>query len=479
MLNGSLFKSVLIFSVPTIVSNLLSMLFNAADMIVLGIFCGSKYVGAVGATGSLVALIVNFFIGLSNGSGVVTAQAFGSGVQKNLERTVNTVIPTAFASGVLLTVLGLVFAKDLLVIMGTPADLIGYSTVYLRIYFCGIILRMIYVFSASVLRAVGDSQSPMIYLSIGGLLNVIFNLFFVLVLDMTVDGVAYGTIISEGISGLLCLRALMKRTDAAKFSFKKMCFDLKVVKSIFAIGLPAGIQSSMFSISNVLVQSSVNSFGSVVVTGNSAASNISNFTAVTTSAFSITAGTFMGQNIGAKKYDRVKQLPRICLMWMFVVSFPISLLSRVFAHPLLSFYISDSPAALEVGVTRLTLVTLTYVLCGVFDVYTGLMRGIGKSVSSMIVAISTACVFRTLYLKTLFMIPQIHTIEWLYAVYPASWILADIADVILFRRGLRKKIALANFKREQAEGSRRLHMERLAEKQNAENAPKEETAILS
>ncbi len=432
MVNGPLVSGIVRFTVPIILSNALTILFNAADLVVVGNFCGSNAVAAVGATTTLVALIVNFFIGLSNGCGVVVAQLLGAKDNEKASRAVHTAIPTAFIAGALLTVVGLLFAKNFLQMMGTPKEIINSSALYLRIYFGGIILRMILVFSAAILRASGDTKSPLKYLALGGILNVLFNIFFVTVLKMDVDGVAYGTIISEGISGGLCLLKLIRRDDEIKFSFKKICFDIKIVRRIFSIGVPAGIQSSLFAISNVLIQSSVNSFGPVVVAGNSAASSISNIVATGANAFQQTSSNYMGQNIGARNYERAKKLPLTITLCMIVSAFSLGLLAVIFSKPLLGFYITDSPEAISVGTTRLYIVTLLYFTCGAMEVMTGILRGMGKSFVPMVITLLGACGLRILWIYTVFGIPQFHTIQSIYVSYPISWVITAAAQWVAF-----------------------------------------------
>lgn len=478
MLNGSLLRSTFKFTLPLVATYLLSQLFSVTDMIVVGRLCGSKCVAAIGATGSLVALIVNFFLGVSAGAGIVVAQYYGAKDGKNLSKAVHTAVPTSFAAGAILTVVGLVFAKKMLVLMGTPEDIIEMSTLYLKIYFVGIILRMVYTFAAAILRAVGDSKTPLKYLTLGGIMNVGFNLFFVLVFNMNVDGVAWGTIISEGISGILCLIALMRRRDEVRFTFRNMFsgFDFKILKRIMVIGVPAGVQSCLFSIANVLLQSSVNSFGTTVVAGNAAAASLGTFTYLSANATSTTASNFMGQNYGAKRYDRIKKLPGVCLFWMVAGTLIVAGITRIFANELLGLYITDNPKALEIGIIRLQIVTMTYVLCGVMDIYSGLLRGIGKSISAMWISLICVCGFRVAFIFTVFKLDYFHKIEWLYSIYPVSWIIAIIVDTIYYRHVLKRKMEEDAFSRSQANGSDRLYSE-IREKEAAEkqNAAKETT----
>lgn len=446
MLNGPIFKGIVVFAVPVMVTSILQLLFNATDLIVIGQFCGSHCVAAIGATNSLVALIVNFFIGLANGVGIVVAQNYGAGNVKNVEKAVHTTIPVAILSGLLITVIGMFFAEDMLELMETPDDIIELSALYLQIYFAGIVLRMLYNFCAAILRAVGDTKSPMLYLTLGGALNVVFNLFFVLAFNMDVDGVAYGTLISEAVSALLVLRALIKRTDCVHFDFKKMRLDGKIIGKIFGIGIPAGIQSCMFSISNVIIQSSVNSFGSTAVSGNAAASSIGNFVASVTSSYQHTASNFIGQNIGAKKFDRARKITYACLICMSISGFAAGGVAAIFSRQLLSIYITDSPESIKYGMMKLLIVTMPYFLCGLMEVITGVLRGMGISTVPMIISVMCVCVFRVVWVCTIFTVPQYHTLKMLYISYPVSWIIAFVAEYIAYVIAMRKKESIARMK---------------------------------
>ncbi len=303
MLNGSLFKNVIAYTVPIILTGLLQLLFNAADLIIVGQFCGSLSVAAVGATGSITNLIVNLFIGLSVGAGVVVAQSIGAGNGQKTHRTIHTAIPTALVGGVVLTVIGIGFSEIFLRWMDTPENILPLSALYMKIYFAGIIFMMIYNFCSSILRAAGDTKSPLIFLTIAGVINVALNVIFVTTFDLNVVGVALATTISQGVSATLVLITLIKRTDSCKLYLSQMRFYKDEFIQLIKIGLPAGIQGSLFSISNVIIQSSINSFGDIAVAGNAAALNIEGFVYVTLNAFHQTTLNFTGQNIGANQYN--------------------------------------------------------------------------------------------------------------------------------------------------------------------------------
>lgn len=429
MCEGPLFGKIVRYTIPIILTGILQLLFNAADLIVVGRFCGSVSVAAVGATGSIINLIINLFIGLSVGAGVTVAHGLGAGRDEEVHRTVHTAIPTAFLSGIILTVVGILGAEYFLTLMGTPDDVIDLSTLYMKIYFCGILSSMLYNFGAAILRAAGDTKSPLYYLTIAGVLNVVLNVFFVLVFHMDVAGVALATAISQTLSAFLVLLALTRREDACRLYLSKLCIHKKQLLQIIRIGLPAGIQSSLFSISNVIIQSSVNSFGSVVMSGNAAAGNIEGFVYIAMNSFQQTALNFTGQNFGAKQYKRIHRIMGICLICVGFVGLLTGALAYGFARPLLSIYITDSAEAIGYGILRMTYVCLPYFLCGIMDVMTGVIRGMGSSVATMVISILGVCGFRISWIYTVFQIPEFHTLTSLYVSYPISWLATFVVQV--------------------------------------------------
>lgn len=432
MLHGPLFSNIISYTIPIILTSLLQLLFNAADLVVVGQYCGSISVGAVGATGSITNLIVNLFIGLSVGAGVCTAHAIGSRDDQSLHRTVHTALPLALVSGVILTAVGVSFSETFLRWMDTPENVLPLSAVYMRIYFGGITFNMVYNFSAAILRAAGDTKGPLIYLTIAGVINVILNLFFVAICGMNVDGVALATTISQGISAVLVVWALMKRTDACRFHPKKMHFYKAQLSKMMRLGIPAGIQGSMFSISNVIVQSSVNSFGDIVISGNAAASNIEGFAYATMNAFHQTALNFIGQNEGAGQHKRVNRILWVCLGCVAVVGVVVGGGLYALAPQLLPIYITDSAEAIEFGILRMSYVCLPYFLCGVMDVTSGALRGLGASFSPMLISILGVCGMRIGWIMTIFRIPEYHTLECLYVSYPISWVITFALELGLF-----------------------------------------------
>ena len=432
MIEGPLFSGIVAYTVPIILTSILQLLFNAADLVVVGRFCGSVSVAAVGATGSITNLMVNFFIGLSVGAGVTVAHSLGSRESDMVHKTVHTALPMALLSGAVLTVVGILFSEKFLAMMGTPETVLPLSAVYMKIYFAGITFTMVYNFCAAILRAAGDTKSPLVYLSFAGAVNVVLNLVFVLVLHMNVAGVALATTISQGISAVLVVRALMKRTDACRLELKKMRFHAFPLRKMLRIGLPAGIQSSLFSISNVLIQSSVNSFGDVFMSGNAAASNIEGFVYVSLNAFHQTAVNFTGQNAGAKQYKRVYKTLWICLGCVTVTGLVLGSLGYTFGRQLLSLYITDSPEAISYGMIRLSFICLPYFLCGLMDVSTGALRGMGASFVPMLISVLGVCGIRIGWIYTVFQIPRFHTPQCLYFSYTISWTVTFLCQMAAF-----------------------------------------------
>ena len=389
-------------------------------------------VAAVGATGAITNLVINLFIGFSVGAGVSVAHALGAREDQAVHRAVHTALPTALVSGVILTVVGVAFSESLLKMMGTPGNVLSLSALYMRIYFGGMTFNMVYNFCASILRAAGDTKSPLVYLTLAGVVNVLLNLFFVIVLHMNVAGVALATTISQGISAVLVVIALMRRTDACRLSLKNMRFYKPQLLKMVRIGLPAGIQGSLFSISNVMIQSSINSFGEVIMSGNAAAGNIEGFVYVGMISFQQTAVNFVGQNVGAHQYKRARKTLFLCLGCAAVVGLSTSLLAYAFAPQLLSIYITDSAEAISYGVMRMSVVCLTYSLCGLMDTTTGALRGMGASTVPMIISVLGVCGVRMGWILTVFQLPQFHTPWWLYISYPVSWTFTFAAQLIAF-----------------------------------------------
>ena len=441
MIQGPLFSSIVLYTIPIILTSVLQLLFNAADLVIVGRFCGSVSVAAVGATGAITNLIVNLFIGLSVGTGVTVAHALGSREDEAVHRAVHTAMPTALIGGAILTVVGILLSEPLLRMMATPETVLPLSTIYMQIYFSGMVFNMVYNFCASILRAAGDTKSPLIYLTLAGVINVLLNVVFVTALHMNVAGVALATTISQGVSAVLVVIALMRRTDACHLDLKKMKIYKPQFMKMVNIGIPAGIQGSLFSISNVLIQSSVNSFGDIFMSGNAAAGNIEGFAYVSINAFSQTAVNFVGQNLGARQYKRVGRIVGICLACVVAVGLTIGIASYSFGEQLLSIYITDSPEAIAYGMVRLACIGLPYFLCGLMDVSTGALRGLGSSIAPMVISVLGICGLRILWIYTVFQIPQFHTPQCLYLSYLVSWSTTFIIQISVFIRTYRRHLA--------------------------------------
>ena len=432
MTGGPIIKNVWLYTIPIILTGILQLLFNAADLVVVGQFCGSIYVAAVGATGALINLITNLFIGLSVGAGVTVAHGLGSGRSNDVRKTVHTAIPTAIISGIILTVIGVFGARTFLKLMDTPPSVLVLSAKYMRIYFLGITASMLYNFGSAILRAAGDTRSPLVYLTIAGVLNVILNIIFVVAFGMDVDGVALATTLSQCLSAFLIIRELCRRTDACRLDLRKMKIHAVQLKKIFRIGFPAGIQGSLFAISNVIIQSSVNSFGPIVMKGNAAAQNIEGFVYMSMNSFHQTALNFTGQNYGAKKFDRIKRITTVCLISVFLTGLVLGMLMHIFDRPLLSIYITDDKRALKYGVIRIAYICMPYFLCGLMDVVTGLIRGIGSSLLPMIITVVGVCGMRIVWIYTIFRIPKYHSLQSHYLSYTISWTITFAAELIVF-----------------------------------------------
>jgi putative MATE family efflux protein len=442
---GSLVKNIFLYTLPIMATGILQLLFNAADMIVVGKYAGDVALAAIGSTGALINLIVNLLIGLSVGASVSVAQRYGAGDEKGVSRTVHTAICVSVIGGILAGCVGFFGAYTFLGWMGSPDDVIGMATLYLQIYFCGVPFMMVYNFGTAILRSIGDTQRPLLFLAASGLVNVVLNLFFVLVFHMDVDGVAWATVLSQGLAAALVVFYLTRVNGCFALSFSKLRIHYAELKMIARIGIPAGIQGSVFSLSNVVIQSSINSFGSVVMAGNSAASSIEGFVYVAMNAYQQAALTFVGQNLGAGNYDRLKKVLRHCL-WM-VTATGLSLIAIVllFARPLLRIYCTEGSAAIEYGVIRFGIVCSTYFLCGIMDSLTGCIRGLGTSFSPMIISLLGACGLRIIWIYTVFQ--KYHTLRVLYACYPVSWLITALALLIcywiVYNRTVGRKIKAA------------------------------------
>ncbi len=438
---GSILKKLLLFSLPLMASSILQLFFNAADVIVVGKYAGDNSLAAVGSNGSIINLLTNVFMGLSVGVNVLVARYFAAKQEEELRKTVHTAISVSVISGIVLAIVGALAAKQILMWMQSPEEVIELSTLYLRIYFLGMPAMMAYNFGAAILRGVGDTKRPLYYLSFAGVVNVVLNCIFVIIFKMDVAGVAIATVISQCISAVLVLRCLMKEAGGIRLEKEYLGIDKRIFGQILRIGLPAGIQGSLFSLSNVVIQSSINSFGAVVVAGNSAASNVEGFVYVAMNTFSQAIVAFTSQNLGAGKYKRINKTLITVQLCVLAVGGVLGNLVYLVGEPLLGLY-TDSAVVIAAGMKRFSVVCTTYALCGMMDVMVGALRGLGYSVMPMIVSLLGACVFRIVWISLLFQSEAFHTIETIYYTYPISWSLTLSVHIICFlivRNRLKKK----------------------------------------
>ena len=430
MVHGPLAGKLLVFAIPLMLSSILQLLFNAADVIVVGRWSGSQSLAAVGSNTSLINLMVNLFVGFSVGTNVVVARDLGAGREEDVRDSVHTSIALSLVSGVVLMGLGLLLSRQMLELMGSPEDVIGLAAVYLRIYFCGMPGNMLYNFGAAILRAQGDTKRPLYFLTAAGIINVILNLVFVIVFHMDVAGVALATIISQYVSAILVLLTLMRDKGPLRVDLRALRLDMKVVRRILQVGLPAGFQGMVFSISNVVIQSSINSFGSTVVAGSAASSNIEGFVYAGMNAFYQTALTFTSQNYGACECKRVDRIMGLCLLYSGLIGLVLGNLAYLFGYPLGSIYAPGQEEVIAQAVDRLSICCTTYFLCGLMDTQVGVLRGIGYSVVPMIVSLVGSCALRLLWVATIFQLNR--TPEMLYLSYPVSWVITAATHFVFF-----------------------------------------------
>lgn len=428
---GSILNKLLLFSLPLIASSVLQLFFNAADVVVVGKFAGDNSLAAVGSNGSIINLLTNVFMGLSVGANVLVARYFAAKQEQELRKTVHTAITVSLICGIVLAIIGVLSAKQLLIWMQSPSEVIDLAALYMRIYFMGMPATMLYNFGAAILRGVGDTKRPLYYLSFAGVVNVVLNLIFVIVFKMDVAGVALATVISQCISAVLVLRCLSKEESAIRLERQYLGVDKGILLRILQIGLPAGVQGSLFSLSNVVIQSSINSFGATIVAGNSAACNIEGFVYVAMNAFSQAIVAFVSQNIGAGKYERIHKIVITTQLCVLVVGIVLGNAVYLLGEPLMGLY-SDSPVVIAAGVKRLAYICTLYALCGMMDSMVGALRGLGYSIMPMIVSLLGACAFRMAWIFIFFQIEKFHTIETVYVAYPISWALTLSVHVICY-----------------------------------------------
>ena len=435
MCHGPLLRKLLVFSLPVMLSGVLQLLFNAADIIVVGQYVGSTALAAVGSTGSLINLLINLLIGLSVGANVMVARYYGAHEEKLVSQTVHTAILLSLVSGIVMIFIGIALAEPLLRLMGTPDNVLDQAALYVRIYFAGMPVIMLYNFGSAILRAVGDTKRPMYFLLLAGILNVFMNLFFVIVFHMGVAGVALATVLSQCVSAGLVLLCLIRSNGAIKLHLKEMKIHKEPLLKMIRVGLPAGIQGSIFSISNVLIQSSVNSFGDIAMAGNAAASNIEGFIYTCMNAIYQAAISFTSQNYGAGQYRRIRKIMRSGVLIVTCVGLLLGGIAFLCAPVLLSIYNTD-PQVIQYGMLRMEIICLTYFTCGIMDVMVGCLRGLGYSIMPMIVSLAGACGIRVLWIFTVFQWDR--TLTMLYISYPVSWMITAAVHIICFLIIIRK-----------------------------------------
>ena len=442
MCSGPILHKMLLYSLPLMASGVLQLMFNAVDIVVVGQFAGDNSLAAVGSNASIIGLITNLFLGLSIAANVLVARFYGAKDTKSVTRTVHTSMLLSIMSGILLTIIGVGGAKYILEFMQTPPEVLRLAVVYLRIYFMGMTATMIYNFGSAILRGVGDTRRPLYFLITAGVINVVLNLFFVIVLKMDVAGVALATVISQCISAGLVVRCLLKERGSIRLRIKQLRLDKEKTILIFKIGLPAGFQGIMFSISNVVIQSSINSFGPIVMAGNAAAVNLEAFVYIAMNAFHQAAVTFTSQNFGAGKWNRINKVVIYAEVCVTVLGLLLGNLVCLCGKSLVGIY-SSNPEVVAAGMDRLKIVARTQATAGMMDVMVGALRGVGYSFMPMIVSLVGVCGLRILWIFSVFRIEQFHTIQTLYVSYPISWLITFLVQMtcfIIIRRRLEKRI---------------------------------------
>ena len=429
MTNGTIMDKLITFSLPLMLSGILQLMFNAVDIIVVGQFSGSRPLAAVGSTSALINLFTNFFIGISLGTNVLAARFFASGKIKEMSDTVHTSILFAAISGVVMMIVGLLFSRFALELMETPDEVIDMAALYLKIYFVGVPFFMLYNYGAAVLRAVGDTRRPLVFLVISGAVNAILNMVLVILFHLDVEGVAIATVISQMISCVLVLRCLCKTDACYQLHFSKLAINGKYLRQIFQVGVPAGIQSTVINFSNVLLQSSVNSFGSIAMAGYTAANNLLGFLYTSINSVTQACMSFTSQNYGVRKPKRMDRVLVDCMILSFAVSFAMGCGAYFFGPQLLKIYTED-PKVIQCGMEILAYTTVTYFLCGQMDLFPGALRGMGRSGVPMILSIIGTVGLRIVWIFGIF--PAHRSLKVLFISYPASWIFTIVMQVICF-----------------------------------------------
>lgn len=436
MCNGSIMNKLISYSIPLMLSGILQLLFNAVDIVVVGKFAGSDALAAVGSTTSLINLMINLFIGISLGANVMAGRFFAMRKEKEMSELVHTSIFFALISGIVMAFVGLFLSKGALRLMDTPENILTLAALYMEIYFLGMPFFMLYNYGAAILRAVGDTKRPLLFLVIAGVINAGLNMILVIVFHLGVVGVAVATVISQMISCILILRCLWKTDSSYQLRFSKLQIKKRYLKELFRIGIPAGLQSTVINFSNVLLQSSVNSFGAIAMAGYTAANNIFGFLYAAVNSFTQTCMSFISQNYGMKKWKRMDKILKNCIILSLGVTLVMGSGVYIFGDHILQIYTSD-PQVIQCGVEILLYTTVTYFMCGIMDLFPGAMRGLGFSTIPMILSIIGTVGTRIFWIYCVF--PSHHSLDTLFISYPLSWLVTVIMQVICFYF-VRKKV---------------------------------------
>ncbi len=442
MTSAPFLKKIFIFAIPLILTGLLQLAYNTADVVVVGRFAGSEALAAVGSTGSLINLLLNVFIGLSMGSGVMVARHIGAKDEKRVHNCTHTAMLMSIICGIFIGLFGFFMSGKILVLMGSPEDVLPLATLYLKIYFMGCPGSMVYNFGSAIVRATGDTKKPLFILASTGLVNVALNLILVIFFHMGVSGVAIATITSQYLSAVMIVIHLTKLDNSCRLSFRSLSIHKTELLKILQIGLPAGIQNSLFSVSNVIIQSTVNSFGSVAMAGIAAGSNFDSYIFTATNAIAQTTMTFSSQNLGAGKYDNMSKIYRYCLTIASVIGILMGAVGTIFSEPIVSFFSTDKDV-IAIGAQRLAMVMPFYVFCSLMDVVAGQLRGMGESFRPMIVSLLGACGVRLFWIYAI--LPLNKTLMFLYWAYPISWFVTFVIQSTLYLF-VKKKILKQNQK---------------------------------
>lgn len=438
MINGPLTGKIIKFALPLMLAGILQLLYNAADIVVVGRFAGSRALAAVSSTTSLINLIVNLFAGLSIGTSVALARYLGAQNHKEASETVHTSIALSLIFGIVLAIVGIIIAKPVLIAMDSPEDVLPMSVTYLKIYFLGSPANLLYNYGSAIMRTSGDTKRPLYFLTFSGIVNVILNLVLVICFGMDVAGVAIATIVSQYISAALVFVTLMRNNGSCRLIIKNIRIIPKKLGQLMYLGIPASIQGLMFSLSNIIIQSSINSFGALAIAGNGAASSIEGFVYTAMNSFGVAAQVFSGQNIGAGKIRRVNKVLVNCLFMSITSWAALCVTFAIFKIQLLSIYLPNDAEAITYGIQRMSVVMYSYFLCGTMEIVVGILRAMGKSIFPAAVSIVCICLLRIVWIFTVF--AKVHTFKCLFLSYPITWLAAQSIFYVFYAITYRKML---------------------------------------